>query len=42
MTCIEDTNIAKNKFKKVSNYKDLQIEVTKMQKFKTKIIPLVI
>ena len=37
-----DKNISLKEFQKLSKYKDLQIEVTKMWKLKTKIIPVVI
>ena len=37
-----DQNISLKEFKKLSKYKDLEIEVTKMWKLKTKIIPVVI
>ena len=37
-----DQNIALKKFQKLSKYKDLEIEVTKMLKLKIKIIPVVI
>ena len=35
-------NISLKEFQKLSKYKDLEIEVTKMWKLKTKIIPVVI
>ena len=37
-----DENILLKEFDKLSNYKDFEIEVTKMWKLKTKTIPLVI
>ena len=37
-----DQNISLKEFQKLSKYKDLEIEVTKMWKLKTKIIPVVI
>ena len=37
-----DENISLKEFQKLSKYKDLEIEVTKMWKLKTKIIPAVI
>ena len=36
-----DQNISSKQFQKLSKYKQLQIEVTKMWKLKTKIIPVV-
>ena len=37
-----DQNISLKEFQKLSKYKDIEIEVTKMWKLKTKIIPVVI
>ena len=37
-----DQNISLKEFQKLSKYKDLEMEVTKMWKLKTKIIPVVI
>ena len=37
-----DKNISLKEFQKLSKYKDLEIEVTKMWKLKTKTIPVVI
>ena len=37
-----DQNIPLKEFQKLSKYKDFEIEVTKMWKLKTKIIPVVI
>ena len=37
-----DQNISWKEFQKLSKYKDLEIEVTKMLKPKTKIVPVVI
>ena len=37
----EDKNISLKEFQKLSKYKDLEIEVTKMWKLKTKTIPVV-
>ena len=37
-----DQNISLKEFQKLSKYKDLEIEVTKMWKLKIKIIPVVI
>ena len=37
-----DQNISLKEFQKLSKYKDLEVEVTKTWKLKTKIIPLVI
>ena len=42
MTCPQDTNVSKKEYKKLSNYKDLQIEVTKMWGLDTTIVPVVI
>ena len=37
-----DKNVSLKEFRKLSKYKDLEIEVTKMWKLKTKTIPVVI
>ena len=42
MAVPSDQNISLKEFQKLSKYKDLEIEVTKMWKLKTKIIPVVI
>ena len=39
---LSDLNISLKEFQKLSKYKDLEIDVTKMWKLKTKIIPVVI
>ena len=39
---VSDQNISLKEFQKLSKYKDLAIELTKMWKLKTKIIPVVI
>ena len=39
---LSDQNISFKEFQKISQYKDLEIEVTEMWKFKTKVIPVVI
>ena len=42
VTVPADKNISLKEFQKLSKYKDLEIEVTKMWKLKTKTIPVVI
>ena len=42
MAVPSDQNMSLNEFQKVSKYRDLEIEVTKMWKLKTKVIPVVI
>ena len=42
MAVPSDQNMSLNEFQKVSKYRDLEIEVTKMWKLKTKVIPEVI
>ena len=42
VTVSADKNISLKEFQKLSKYKDLEIEVTKMWKLKTKTIPVVI
>ena len=42
VTVPADKNISLKEFEKLSKYKDLEIEVTKMWKLKTKTIPVVI
>ena len=42
VTVPADKNISLKEFQKLSKYKDLEIEVTKMRKLKTKTIPVVI
>lgn len=42
MACPADCNIATKEFEKLSKYKDLEIEIEKMWKLKTRIIPVVI
>ena len=42
VTVPEDKNISLKEFQKLSKYKDLEAEVTKMRKLKTKTIPVVI
>ena len=41
MAVPSDQNISLKEFKKLSKYKDLEIEVTKMWKLKTKVILVV-
>ena len=41
VTVPADKNISLKEFQKLSKYKDLEIEVTKMWKLKTKTIPVV-
>ena len=42
VTVPADKNISLKEFQKLSKYKDLEIEVTKMWKLQTKTIPVVI
>ena len=42
VTVSADKNISLKEFQKLSKYKDLEIKVTKIQKLKTKAIPVVI
>ena len=42
MTNPQDRNVSTKEFKKLSHYKDLSIEVTKMWSLKTSIVPVVI
>ena len=42
VTVPADKNISLKEFQKLSKYKDLEIEVTKMWRLKTKTIPVVI
>ena len=37
-----DSNISAKEFEKLNKYKDLEIEVAKMQKMKTKIVPVIV
>ena len=42
MSVPSDSNISAKEFEKLSKYKDLEIEIAKMWKMKTKTIPVVI
>ena len=42
MSMPSDSNISAKVFKKLSKYKNLEIQITKMQKTKTKTIPVIL
>ena len=42
MSVPSDSNISAKKFEKLSKYKDLDIEIAKMWKMKTKTIPVIV
>ena len=42
MSVKSDSNISAKKFEKLSKYKDLEIEIAKMWKMKTKTIPVIV
>ena len=42
MTCPQDSNLSRKEFQKLTHYKDLEIEVTKMWKLKTNIVAVVV
>ena len=42
MNVQSDSNISAKEFEKLNKYKDLEIEVAKMRKTKTKIVPVIV
>ena len=42
MSVPSDSNISAKEFEKLSKYKDLEIEIAKMRKMKTKTIPVIV
>ena len=42
MSVPSDSNISAKEFEKLSKYKDLEIEIAKMRKMKTKTIPFIV
>ena len=42
MTCPQGSNLSRKEFQKLTHYKDLEIEVTKMWKLKTNIVAVVV
>ena len=42
MSVLSDSNISAKEFEKLSKYKDLKIEISKMWKIKTRTIPIIV